>query len=219
MPKSVLVVLLLLIVSGLVYAYVDRDAGSPMIAVEPNVRPVVPLTPEYAAEPRASVITSFPDETDDDAAAFDEPVEADEEPVAARWSDDEPDTPEWHQTLDASLDRAQEMRASNPTPADDRERVVNVSISGSHVQVSSQGQVLWSRQEQTGKSADTEQAAADDGYSENPYAEQPTQSQLDATQQTNFQCPSSVYMGGNGYAVAMLKRAGCPKPDNYQGDW
>ena len=217
MPKSVLVVLLLLVVSGLVYAYVEDNAESHEAAVEQNIQPVVPVTSEYAAEPGAPVISSFVEEVEDGAVVFDEAAEADEEPEAVQWSGDEPDTMEW-QSRETSLDRAQAMRESNPAPADDGERVVNVSISGSHVQVSSQGQVLWSRQEQATKSADTEQAAVDDGDSENPYAEQPTQSQP-STQQTNFQCPDSVYMGGNGYAVAMLKRAGCSKPDNYQGDW
>lgn len=36
---------------------------------------------------------------------------------------------------------------------------------------------------------------------------------------TRIQCPDSLYMGGNSYAVSMLKKAGCPKPENYEGPW
>jgi len=32
-------------------------------------------------------------------------------------------------------------------------------------------------------------------------------------------CPKTLYMGGNAYAVSMLKKRGCPKPTNYQGAW
>lgn len=32
-------------------------------------------------------------------------------------------------------------------------------------------------------------------------------------------CPKTLYMGGNSYAISMLKKSGCPKPDNYIGPW
>jgi hypothetical protein len=34
-----------------------------------------------------------------------------------------------------------------------------------------------------------------------------------------MQCPSSLYMGGTEYEVNILKKMGCPKPDNYSGSW
>jgi len=33
------------------------------------------------------------------------------------------------------------------------------------------------------------------------------------------ECPDSLYMGGSAYEVNMLKRMGCPKPENYNGPW
>jgi len=43
------------------------------------------------------------------------------------------------------------------------------------------------------------------------------QASVDTTQQLN--CPNSLYMGGNAYAISMLKKQGCPKPANYTGEW
>lgn len=32
-------------------------------------------------------------------------------------------------------------------------------------------------------------------------------------------CPNSLYGGGNAYAINMLKKRGCPKPEFYSGPW
>jgi hypothetical protein len=40
-----------------------------------------------------------------------------------------------------------------------------------------------------------------------------------ADQAPQVHCPDSLYMGGNAYAINMLKKSGCQKPKNYNGAW
>jgi hypothetical protein len=138
--------------------------------------------------------------------------------------DDEPirDVTEGFRYSESIIQDETEAESHTPVVVDNRqtsgERVIDISISGGTVVASSQDEVLWksaaTARDEAGDTLDkTGETASGDNQ---PPAYQP---QRNGQSTEQFECPDSLYMGGNSYAVAILKRAGCPKPSNYDGAW
>jgi len=114
-----------------------------------------------------------------------------------------------------AIDQAEAVPTARP--AADGERVINLSIHGNTVLATSAGKTLFA----LGGEASAEQSPPADEVADVPVEPDSMlpDASADSAREEPFPCPDSLYRGGNSYAVNILKRAGCPRPANYDGPW